>query len=106
MLRDELLAAGVSEERIEVIPDERRALDRSLRWAAAGDLLLVFADAVGRSWEQITHFSPHTGEVAEESAPAPAVPLEPVELPEVAFSDQEDLIRDERGVRLAREPED
>ncbi len=106
MLSDELVAAGVPEEQIEVIPDEQRAIDRALRWAAAGDLLLVFADTIGRSWEQITHFSPQAGEVVEESPPVPAVHLEPAQLPEVAFSDQEELIRDERGVRLAREPED
>ena len=49
-----LLAAGVAEAAIEQIPDEQQAIDAALRMGRPGDLLLVFADALARSWKQIT----------------------------------------------------
>jgi cyanophycin synthetase len=76
-----------------------------------GDLLLVFADALVRSWKQITKFKP-AGASAPQPAPQPAPP------PASAFSADasseaaapafslEGLIRDERGVRVAPEAED
>jgi cyanophycin synthetase len=105
MLRDELLAEGVPGERIEVVPEETRAVQRALETAAAGDLLLIFCDAVRRSWQQITGFVPGAAPAPAESRP-PAVRLEPPELPAFEWRGGEKLIRDQRGVRLARESED
>jgi cyanophycin synthetase len=104
MLRETLVEAGVPTDRIQVIPDEQQAVDAALRMGRAGDLLLVFADAITRSWKQIIHFRP---DVAE--APAPAlvpVAVEAPQVPAAALGDQDLLIRDERGVRLARETDD
>ncbi len=66
-----LLAAGVLDSAISIIPDEQQAIDAALRMGEAGDLLLIFADALVRSWKQITKFkataapslapSPHAG---------------------------------------------
>ena len=107
LLRASLLEHGVPEDRIEVIPDEREAMDRALEVAGPGDLVLFFADAVARGWKQITEFVPGvrsampevtTPSVEAPSRRAPAVPLE------VAVEGE--LIRDERGVRLAREQDD
>jgi cyanophycin synthetase len=53
-----LRAAGVPEGAISVIPDEQEAVDAALNMGEAGDLLLVFADALVRSWKQITKFKP------------------------------------------------
>ena len=112
-----LRAAGVAEQAISVIADEQEAIDAALRMGAPGDLLLVFADALVRSWKQITKFKPAG------SAPArPATPFAPPMGAEVAAAPMptparsgeasapdfslEGLIRDERGVRLAPEIED
>ena len=104
LLRAALLEAGVSPQAIEVVPDEQEAIDAGLRKGAPGDLVLIFADALTRSWEQIVHFHPaERGPGTYEAAAVPAfvdgnagdVPLDEGQL----------LIRDERGVRLARETE-
>src|SRR5512137_1797171 len=65
---DELRARGVPESAISIIPDEQEAIDAALHMGQPGDLLLVFADALIRSWKQITKFksatSPAPGAVA------------------------------------------
>ncbi len=110
-----LRAAGVPESAISIIPDEQEAIAAALAMGQAGDLLLVFADALVRSWKQITKFKP-AGFSAPAAAPVPALVHtgngasgadkgkggEPVAPP---FS-LEGLIRDERGVRYAPEAED
>jgi cyanophycin synthetase len=99
-----LKARGVPEEAISVIPDEQEAIDAALRMGQQGDLLLIFADALARSWKQITKFKPEGVHTPE--APKPrATPVETA--PEApALSDFEGLIIDERGVHLAREDAD
>jgi cyanophycin synthetase len=63
-----LRAKGVPEEAISIIPDEQEAIDAALRMGQPGDLLLVFADALVRSWKQITKFRPDGAAVEESSA--------------------------------------
>ena len=53
-----LRAAGVPDGKISIIPDEQAAIEAALRMGEAGDLLLIFADALVRSWKQITKFKP------------------------------------------------
>ena len=105
MLRQGLLEAGVEDERIEVIADEQAALHRGLALARPGDLLLIFADAIERGWKQITQFSP---EAAGAPASTTAPQIEPREFIEhdLDLGDTQGFVRDERGVRLAREEED
>jgi cyanophycin synthetase len=71
-----------------------------------GDLLLVFADALVRSWKQIIYFRPE-GAPAQAAAPAAATPMV-VEMPTEAAAplSLEGLIRDERGIRYAPEAAD
>jgi hypothetical protein len=59
-----LAARGVAKSQISIIPDEQEAIDAALRMGRAGDLLLIFADALTRSWKQIIRFKP-----ASEGAP-------------------------------------
>jgi len=107
-----LRAAGVSEEAISIIPDEQDAIAAALNMGQPGDLLLIFADALTRSWKQITKFKPAGAAVAPPAAPPP-LPTEPTgdgayrpaEAAPVAFS-LEGLIRDERGVHFAPEAAD
>jgi len=124
-----LRATGVREDAISIIPDEQEAIDAALRMGQPGDLLLVFADALVRSWKQITKFRPagsaapaRAGEIAGGDAESletgrPAASLRPAAAtragdgtgeaaaPAPALN-LEGLIRDERGVRFAPETED
>jgi cyanophycin synthetase len=107
-----LRAAGVSESAISVIPDEQEAIEAALRLGKPGDLLLIFADALTRSWKQITKFkplgTPTTAAVpgAKPRTPAETRPQAAVEASAPINIDLDGLIRDERGVRLAPEGED
>jgi cyanophycin synthetase len=104
-----LREAGVAESAISVIPDEQEAIAAALEMGQPGDLLLVFADALVRSWKQITKFKPvGTSAAAPVATPAPVFlsdGADVVRAQEPAFS-LEGLIRDERGVRVAPEAED
>jgi cyanophycin synthetase len=120
-----LRAAGVPDSAISIIPDEQEAIEAALRMGETGDLLLIFADALVRSWKQITKFKPSSvasTQSAAHSAPPPAraktaettngsgagldfgastaahaAPLD---------FNLDGLIRDERGVRMAPESDD
>ncbi len=122
-----LRARGVPEAAISVIPDEQEAIDAALNMGRQGDLLLVFADALTRSWKQITKFRPAGAASAPPSAPAPAPAANGVGAFARRGGEAEEggeaagggglgagegplpldgLIRDERGVRFAPEAED
>ena len=97
---------GVRDDQLTVIPDEQEAIDAALKMGRPGDLVLVFADALTRSWKQVIKFRPE-GAPAPKPKPKPAPPAEM--RGEAAFEDAallEGVIRDERGVRLAPEGED
>ena len=95
LMREYLLAAGVKDSQIHVIPDEPRALDAMLKMAEPNDLLLIFGSDVTRCWKQIIYFKPvWSPEAAKTEAPASQTPtLEKV---------YPNLVSDARGVRLAR----
>jgi cyanophycin synthetase len=102
-----LLATGVALDSVSIIPDEQEAIESALKMAQPGDLLLVFADALTRSWKQITKFRPVGAAevpVRTASAPSPMPAATPVEPP--PFSSLEGLLRDERGIRVAPEVDD
>jgi cyanophycin synthetase len=106
MLRGALLEEGVSTSAIEVVPEETRAVDRALKLAKPGDLVLIFADALQRTWNQVTTFEPESG---RKRAAVPAKPS-PMRVEEAtattSFIDGRAFVRDSRGVRLAdAEPE-
>ena len=95
---------GVPEEAIQVIPDEQTCIDTALRMSASGDLLLIFGDNSTRCWKQIIHFDSEGEPVDVDNASGFDVP----DLPDVTGFSTEgiQLIRDEKGVRLAREEND
>lgn len=117
LIAETLRACGVSQDAIEVIPDEQQAIDAALRMARPGDLLLVFADALTRSWKQIIKFKPDVA--AQPAAPlasaaprvgAPAAEISGEEpgfaaLGEAALGAQ-GFVREERGLRFAGEAAD
>jgi cyanophycin synthetase len=121
LLCEALIANGVAPEAISVIPEEEQAVAAALEMAEPEDLVLVFGDNIARSWKQIIYFNRAEGEPspdeAKTEAPAAMTQLQgeavrlsqPVadapDVPETVTSDGLRLVRDERGVRLAREPE-
>jgi cyanophycin synthetase len=105
MLREGLIDGGVDPDTIEIVEGEQEANQAALSMARSGDLLLLLADNVARSWKQIIYFEPDEDVVA--SVPA----HKPVDIPaeffgDFSFDEDLELIRDERGVRIAREAED
>jgi cyanophycin synthetase len=102
-----LLEAGVSEDKIAIIPDEQEAIDAGLRMSQPGDLLLIFADVLVRSWKQIIKFKPEGA--PDKPASRPAAPVaEEAAAAEPAFSPEqwEGVSRDERGIFISRESDD
>jgi cyanophycin synthetase len=107
MIAAQLRARGVSAAAIQVIPDEQDAIDAALQMGQPGDLVMIFADALTRSWKQVINFRSllTTGEMRAVRAVHPSLPHVPL-ADEQVFTDIEGLVRDERGVRLAREQDD
>jgi cyanophycin synthetase len=112
LIEARLLAQGVPAGAIHVIPDEQQAIDAALRMAAAGDLLLIFGDALTRCWKQITKFNPEgtspdlssaKKHITENSA---AVASMLSQNNDDAFLQYEGVIRDERGIVIAPEQDD
>jgi len=105
MLRDRLLAGGIDASAIEVVADEVESVTKALEMAQEGDLLVLFADDVRRSWNQVIHYEADSETVTDPGDAKPANSF--VEEDPEAFSLDAGtrLIKDERGVRLAREEE-
>jgi cyanophycin synthetase len=103
LLRDALLAAGVPAEQVVMIPDEQAATDAALREAEAGDLVLLFGDAITRTWKQVIQFRPEAppriAERPRASRPEP-VPASVTATP--GEDGRREFVRDVRGVWLAR----
>ena len=122
MLRETLLEQGVDSSAIDVIPEEPPALDAALRMARKDDVLLAFGDQVERCWAQITGFRPGGqpgredtaagsetgagGRARRKGSPEPPAEDVPGGGGRIEMLEGESLIRDERGVRLAREEEE
>jgi len=105
MLREQLLASGVDASAVDVVPDEVVSVTNALKMAQEGDLVVIFVDDVGRSWNQVIHYE---ADAQTTSAAADSKPVNSfVEEDPEAFSLDAGarLIKDERGVRLAREEE-
>ena len=104
MLKNKLLESGISNDQIEVIPDEQEANTRALEMAETGDLILMLGDNTKRTWKQIIYFNSGARVDAGNSKSTVTI-----DLPEsVGFEMPKDLeiISDERGVRIAREEGD
>jgi len=106
MMRRVLLENGVPEDQVEVVADEQDANLAALESAAAGDLLLILGDNVKRTWKQIIYFNAGEREEAGKEQPPPAVALTPEDADAFRLDADMELVRDERGVRIAREAED
>ncbi|MFP4207057.1 MAG: cyanophycin synthetase [Wenzhouxiangella sp.] len=103
MLQARLIDNGVKPENVDIVVDEQASIDHALAVCAPGDLLLVLADQVKRSWKQIIYFDAGQAERAQSQRPDTVVvpDLEGFSLDETMA-----LVSDERGVRIAREASD
>ncbi len=108
LVRGYLLELGVDDANITVIADEEPAIDYALNIAEEGDLLVITADDLARSWKQIVNLNAETREVPEERETIPGTKVfAPERTRQYVLDQDEELIIDERGVRLsASEPED
>jgi len=104
-IKSVLLEKGAAEDTVNVIPDEQSCVDAALRAARPGDLVLIFGDNTTRTWKQIIHFDSEHAPVDADNASGVEVPELP-NLEEYHLSVGDQLIRDEKGVRLAREEND
>ena len=105
MLAKQLLAGGVDDSAIEILSAEVDAVAKSLDMAQEGDLVVLFADDVRRSWNQVIQYEGDASVVERSKDTKPANSF--VEEDPEAFSLDAGarLVRDERGVRLARDEE-
>ena len=108
LLRESLLAAGVADSAIDVVIAEPDAVNRALSMAEPGDLVLLFADQITRTWKQVIYFGsnrPETRPGEPRPAPAPEPVMAPREEPIAAPADAR-WERDERGVFLSAPSEE
>jgi cyanophycin synthetase len=105
MLRVQLLKQGVEDSAIEIVPDEVEAVSAAMGMASEGDLVVLFADDVRRSWNQVIQWEGSGAASMESAEPKPVHSF--VEEDPEAFSLDPGarLVRDERGVRLAKDEE-
>ena len=102
MMRKALIDNGVGDEAITIVPDEVEAVNAGLERAASGDLVVIFGDDTTRCWKQIIYFS-SDGDKAEPETKTSATPAPEATPFEDMFDSDQALIRDDRGVRLARD---
>ena len=104
MLKNKLLEDGIDADRIEVITDEQEATSKALQIAEPGDLLLVLADNIKRTWKQIIYFNSEArvDEIPKKAPVSVALPA----TDDFTLDESLQIISDERGVRIAREEGD
>jgi len=102
MLSGQLRECGVKKRRIQVIANEVDAVGAALNMAREGDLVVIFGDNIERCWKQVAGHQVEDVEVDEEVLDK-AVQSFVEEDPEAfTLEPGSELIRDERGVRIAR----
>ena len=104
MLKNKLLEGGIDADRIETIADEQEATSHALQMAQSGDLMLVLADNIKRTWKQIIYFNSEAR--PEEGTKKPAASVNLTTTGGFQFDESLEIISDERGVRIAREAGD
>ena len=104
MLKNKLLEEGIKADAIEVVPDEQEANAHALEMAETGDLLLMLADNVTRTWKQIIYFN--SGSRVDKGNKKQATSVDLPQFGDFSFDNDVEIISDERGVRIAREEGD
>jgi len=98
LLQEALLSGGVQADQITCINSEQEAVTRALNLCGDGDLLLIFADKITRSWKQIIYFHDQV---------KGAQPTESIGVVGGMLGEPDhDFLQDERGVYLATQEND
>ena len=102
MLAEQLRESSVANQQIQVIAAEAEAVQAALDMAEEGDLLVIFGDDIKRCWKQVAGYE--VGESGRRKNETKTLVESFVEEDPEAFQLDPDmeLIRDERGVRIAR----
>jgi cyanophycin synthetase len=109
IMRETLTANGVPESAIDTVHDEQKAVEFGLKSALAGDLLVVFADQIPRTWKQIIYFKPELTGLAEARptlTDSPNAALLGLPGGEEFSPSEVELVTDGRGVFMAAEESD
>ena len=99
MFKARFVEQGIPEDRISVIPNEEDAVAAALEMAKPGDLVIIFGDNSSRCWKQIIYFNAPEHQKQEQApvtAAAETLPFEEL------MDGTQSMVRDARGVRLAR----
>ncbi len=81
-------------------------MQAALEMAKQGDLLMVFADAISRTWKQIQEFQSEGKGEKKDEAPSHVVDLgEYIDTSSLGLDDSIEMVRDDRGVRLVSNEE-
>jgi cyanophycin synthetase len=102
LLQKALLEHGVAAERISIIPEEAVAVDAALREGRPGDLVLIFADAITRSWKQVIQFRPDAAALPSERTRISEPEMAMAGVAPLMDDKRREFVRDTRGVRMAR----
>ena len=104
MLREALLAARRARRADRrSSPTSSEAVDAALRMAQPGDLLLIFADTIARTWKQVIHFQPEAPAPRRSTRPARRARAAPAITAQLSSDGRRQSRDDDRGVRLSRE---
>jgi cyanophycin synthetase len=102
MLRRRLLDNGIGDKFIRVIPAEVEAVKTALAMAREGDLVVIFGDNIERCWQQVVGYQADgidSRDVEVEVLAQSFIIEDPLAF---TLDPGAELIRDERGVRIAR----
>jgi cyanophycin synthetase len=106
MLRAQLHEAGVSPKNVKVIPDEVDAVAAALEMARDGDLVVIFGDNIERCWNQVAGYQVDEDPDVDTVAEKPVQSFVEEDPDAFTLDPGAELIRDERGVRIARVEEE
>ncbi|MGK2897062.1 MAG: glutamate ligase domain-containing protein [Burkholderiaceae bacterium] len=106
MLQARLLEDGVGAQQVELIPGEAEAVNAALNMAREGDLVVIFGDNIKRCWKQVAGFKVGEGSVEAVVEMPPTQGFVKADPNAFQLEAGAELIRDERGVRIARVDEE
>jgi len=102
MLREQLLKSGVDGERVDVVPGEVDAVKAALEMAGRGDLVVIFGDNIERCWDQVAGHRVEAQEAGGQSREKPVQSFVEEDPEAFTLEPGAELIRDGRGVRIAK----
>ncbi|MGH8034693.1 MAG: hypothetical protein ACREO9_05660, partial [Lysobacterales bacterium] len=106
MLRAHLLARGVAKTAVVCIPSEVDAIQAALHQGHEGDLIVIFGDNIERCWAQIVGHKVEAGNKARPELLRPAPSFVEPDPEAFRLDPAAELVRDGRGVRIARVEEE